>query len=64
MRRSWSAELDVDIDDADALEDIEVDALEDDDDDLVVLDDEEDEVDAEVDEILTAVAGCGRRAVG
>ncbi|MGO9854784.1 MAG: DUF4193 family protein [Acidimicrobiales bacterium] len=50
-------EIDVDIDDADALEDIEVDALEDEDDDLVVLDDEEDEVDevdAEVDEILTA----------
>jgi len=47
-------DLDVDIDDADALEDIEVDALEDEDDDLVVLDDEEDEVDADVDEILTA----------
>jgi uncharacterized protein DUF4193 len=48
-------ELDVDIDDADALEAIEDDALEDDDDDLAVLDDEEDEVEADVvDEILTA----------
>jgi Domain of unknown function (DUF4193) len=47
-------DLDVDIEDADELEDIEVDALEDEDDDLAVLDDEEDEVEEDVDEILTA----------
>jgi hypothetical protein len=47
-------DLIVDIDDADALEGIEVDPLEDDDDDLVVLDEDEDEAEADVDEILTA----------
>jgi hypothetical protein len=46
-------ELDVDIEDPDALEDIEAGALEDDDDDLVVLDEEEEEVAPDVDEILT-----------
>ena len=43
-------ELDVDIDDAGEIEDLEPVALDDDDDDIVVIDEEED--DAEVDEIL------------
>jgi hypothetical protein len=44
-------ELDVDIDDAEEIEDLEPVALDDDDDDIVVIDEEDDD-DAEVDEIL------------